>query len=806
MRTLLKKIRKIHTLLTDQFWRAKANYIKYYDLLPINEYAILMEAEHGKKLDGNIFYLLRYLATSKKYANYKIYLSSMGRHMRKFNTFLREHSIENVTVVMLASDEYMRLLASAKYLINDTSFGPYFMKKPGQIYLNTWHGTPLKTLGKSDRSGFHAIGNIQKNFLCSDYLLYPNEYTKNHMVADYMLENIGKGFSVLAGYPRNEIFFDSCSRQQIREKLGVEEKRVYVYMPTYRGSVGNGKTSRSTTYLAYFLYELDRQLAEDEILYVNLHPLARESVDFKEFKHIQKFPGRYEVYEFLNIADVLVTDYSSVFFDFAITGQKVVLFPYDEEEYLASRGMYMDIADLPFPRVYSVPDLLCELRSDKKYDDCAFLSEFCPYENKDASQLLCDRLILGEDTSIQIEPIADNGKKNVLIYTGNLARNGITTSLQSLMSCVDHEKYNYYLTFISEKIKNNKAALKTFANEVNYIATTGDMNLTILDRVVRKMFKSKLISASAYMKLCGNRVAQGFERSYGGAKIDAAIQFNGYEQEVILQFSTFSGVKSIYVHNDMVQEIATKGNQRRDVLRYAYNNYDHVAVVTQDIFLPTYKISGKKENITVARNVIDYRSVLEKGMAELGPDSYGKCSAEAEILFQAVNSDSKKFVNIGRFSPEKGHERLIRAFARVQRQEPNSHLFIIGGYDGQDSFATLEKLVRDLNLADRVFLLLKMDNPHCILKRCDYFVLSSFYEGFGLVLAEADILGKPVVSTDIPGPRGFMSQNGGTLVENSEEGIYEGMRRLAAGKIAPMNVDYKSYNQQVVLEFEALLS
>ena len=91
-----------------------------------------------------------------------------------------------------------------------------------------------------------------------------------------------------------------------------------------------------------------------------------------------------------------------------------------------------------------------------------------------------------------------------------------------------------------------------------------------------------------------------------------------------------------------------------------------------------------------------------------------------------------------------------------------------------------------------------------MLSKCDYFVLSSIYEGFGLVLAEADILGKPVISTDIPGPRTFMQKHGGTLVDNSERGILDGMQRLARGEIKAMNVDYAKYNEEIIAEFESL--
>ena len=101
---------------------------------------------------------------------------------------------------------------------------------------------------------------------------------------------------------------------------------------------------------------------------------------------------------------------------------------------------------------------------------------------------------------------------------------------------------------------------------------------------------------------------------------------------------------------------------------------------------------------------------------------------------------------------------------------------------------------------------MNMPNPYNLLAKCDYFILSSLYEGFGLVIAEADIVGLPVISTDIDGPRTFMKKHGGTLVENSEDGILDGMRLLAEGKIKPMNVDYEKYNDEVRAQFDSLFS
>ena len=169
-----------------------------------------------------------------------------------------------------------------------------------------------------------------------------------------------------------------------------------------------------------------------------------------------------------------------------------------------------------------------------------------------------------------------------------------------------------------------------------------------------------------------------------------------------------------------------------------------------------------------------------------------------------MKSDCKKFINIGRFSPEKGHDRLVNAFYKLWQENPDILLIIMGGNSRQKGYEILKDKVKYLGIENNVILLLSVSNPYPILKACDYFVLGSFYEGFGLVLAEADILGKPVVSTDIVGPRGFMKKYGGTLVDNSEEGVYDGLKMLLNDEIKPMNVDYDAYNAECVEEFEKI--
>lgn len=805
LKDFLGKIKKAYEKLKNPFWRAKCRYIKYYDSLPIDDLIILLEAEQGMTLNGNIYYIAKYLAQTPKYQHFKLYLSARGGNARRFRQMLVHNNIENVQVVTLSSDEYFRILASAKYLITDTSFLPFFMKKEGQIYLNTWHGTPLKSLGKKIQTGPHGIGNGQRNFVCSDFLLFPNEYTKDHIIEDYMLANISKSKCVLSGYPRNEIFFDAESRAKIREELGLSDKLIYAYMPTFRGKAKAGTIKKSDAYMTYYLCELDKQLTEEEILYVNLHPIVMKSgIDFRQFRHIRKFPEDYETYEFLNIADVLVTDYSSVFFDFASTGRKIVLFPYDIEEYLADRGMYLSMDELPFPQVRNERELLQELRSKKQYNDQEFCKTFAPYEGVGATQRLCDYAILGEETGLRVEEMPNNEKENVLLYVGNLAGNGITASMQALLETIDLKERNYYITFVAEYVQPYYKILFSLPEGVSFYPTTGDLNLTIFNRIIRKLFKQKIISASLYAKLLKKRIRQDYERNFGCAKFDSVIQFNGYDQEIILRFSIAPCRKSIFVHSDMLAEIKTRKNQRRDVLRYAYRAYDKVAVVTDGILPSTQKIAGKTDNICIVKNAIRYKTILKRANEELSLDEFTKCSVEREKFFALMANSCPKFVSVGRFSPEKGHRRLVDAFREQLKRTPEAKLIIMGGSSYGKNYDELLEYILTLGLEKSVILLCRVSNPYPIVKSCDYFVLSSFYEGFGLVLAEADILGKPMISTDIPGPRDFMLAHGGTLVENSEDGILDGIKMLADGKVQPLNVDYEAYNREVVQEFEQL--
>lgn len=222
----MKKIKPIITNLKkyryNMFYRARFTYTRYYKKLSINENEILLEAFNGANINGNVYYLLLELCKNEDYKNYIKYISLkknspiIETYKEILGKWLNETELSKVKIVIRNSKEYCKVLAEAKYLINNVSFPTYFMRKPEQIYLNTWHGTPLKGLGRNIKDDPISIGNVQRNFMHATHLLFPNEYTFDIMRKDYMIEKFYNGKYILTGYPKNDIFFNKKIKKEYK--------------------------------------------------------------------------------------------------------------------------------------------------------------------------------------------------------------------------------------------------------------------------------------------------------------------------------------------------------------------------------------------------------------------------------------------------------------------------------------------------------------------------------------------------------------------------------------------------------------
>ncbi len=782
--------------------KALARIYNIYYNEPLDEKLVYFESRDGGDFTGNILRICEELM-KPAYGGLRFCVYTKPGVAEKIRALAPRYGLE-LSRMRFTEDETEAVcwMEKAKYLVVDSGIPWQYVKREGQIVVNTWHGTPLKVMGRYIPTENHRIGNVQHFFLSSDYILYPSYYMKDTMLRSYMVERAASGKVLMSGYPRNSVFLDGDRREKMRGELGYEGKTVYVYMPTHRGNSAQTKHASQAQDVIDYMAELDLSLRDDEIVLVKLHVYNQSRIDFVQFEHIRPFPEGYEPYDVLNAADVLITDYSSVMFDFANARRKTILFTYDEEEYFADRGLYFPLEELPFPNVKTLDDLLAEMRSPMAYDDTAFLEKFCTFDTPDAAEKLCRHVFLGEKRCRE-EQIG-NGLENVLIFGGTLARNGITTALYNLLKGLDRTKRNYFLTFRRWDVDSDPARVERIPEYIDYLPLMNDQLYTPEEREAYDRFARSEDWDEPYPELLHRLFRREWDRFFWGVDFKYVIQFDGYGKNVNMLFMEHSTARRvIFVHNDMLREINEKHNQHGATMRTMYRNFDHVAIVSEEIRSMTEKVSGRKDNIVLVNNIHNYEEILENAEKpiEFQPNTLMRAWVPGGVE-AFLSGDGFKFVTVGRFSEEKGHARLISAFEKFCENYPDAKLMIIGGY-GRLYNDTVNAALAT-SCWRNIFFIRNIENPMPIVKQCDLFVMSSYYEGLPMTIKEADTLGVPVVSTDIPGPRYFMKRYGGYLVENSEEGVLQGMLDFAAGKVHAMNIDYEAYNRQARKEFDQL--
>ena len=587
IKRIIKLLKKVIKLLKTKSLGSK---FKKYLNKPIENQSILIDSQHGSNINGNMFYILKELCTNKKYEKNKIYVAYKKKNKNNYTMLFENYKMKNIILIDVNSKKFTKVLATAKYVFNDTSFPAYYIKRNEQIYLNTWHGTPLKTLGKSTTNDFHDIANLQKNFVVADYLLYPNEYTMEHMKEDYMLNNISNNKIVLCGYPRNEIFFEKNRRKELKKILQLDNMEVIAYMPTWRGNVRKIQGKEQLKEIKGYLKYIDEQLNENQIMFVNFHPFVKDKIDFNDYEKIFSFPSQYETYDFLNISDMLITDYSSVLFDYAITKNKIILFTYDEEEYLRDRGLYLDLKQLPFKKVTTVENLMLEINKTNSIEFKEFINQFCKYERKNNSKLICDFIINNENTKMKI---IDNHitQENIFLYAGSLNKNDKTDKLIEIINKTEYNKnYNYYISYVTEKIKNNKERLKLISNKIDYMGQLRSFcNISKFEKVMLFLLNRYKKMYNLFTKKYDNIFKTELKRIYNNIQIKAIIVYGKIGIRKICTFSQLDCIRILYIED--LKDFNKKVNKE------IYKKYNYILVNNDETYEEIEKYCGTSKNI-----------------------------------------------------------------------------------------------------------------------------------------------------------------------------------------------------------------
>ena len=268
---------------------------------------------------------------------------------------------EGSQAVAFGSGAYLRALATSKYLVNNTNFPWYFRKVPGQVYLQTWHGTPLKRLGReipNNNLTKSYLDTMDREALAWDYLISPNGFCTKVFPGAFGY----RGNIIETGYPRNDRLTTSTAadRQRIREGIGIADPStiVVMYAPTWR----DYKRSATGNWESVTFMDENIQLpAGYQMIYrghTNTHAAHKAEVAGRAID-VTKYPDVTELYL---AADVLITDFSSVMFDYTVTGKPIMFLAPDLERYREERGFYFDFeAEAPGPILATDKEVLVAL-------------------------------------------------------------------------------------------------------------------------------------------------------------------------------------------------------------------------------------------------------------------------------------------------------------------------------------------------------------------------------------------------------------------------------------------------------------
>ncbi len=373
----------------------------------LNEHLIVFEAFSGKRCGGNLRAIYEQLMEDERYRDFR-YVWIVNDVEAHADLKVRRHT----RVVKKDSHTAFILYAKAKYWFNNVALPNYLIPRPHQVYVETWHGTPLKKLGNDieyEVDPRQSLAEMHKKYYIKgrkmDYLISPSKFYSEKMISSFRLDKSKKEDIILeTGYPRNDALFTFTKEdvERIREEIGVPEgKKVILYTPTWRDNQfkkGEGFQYKEAVDFGWLM----EQLGDDYVLLFRAH----HQIGFKDVAH--DVPGVIDVTEVDDvndlyiISDLMITDYSSTMFDYGNLKRPMVFFMYDLDEYQGEiRDFYFDISELPGPIVKTQKDLAEAIRdqfANFAYDETyqAFTAKFNSLDDGNAAKRVIEATISTE--------------------------------------------------------------------------------------------------------------------------------------------------------------------------------------------------------------------------------------------------------------------------------------------------------------------------------------------------------------------------------------------------------------------------
>ena len=381
IKRIIKKIFNSNYLMRNLFnniqdLRRKNYYKKVYRDIPVDDKLVLFESFLGKQYACSPKAIYEAMRRDPRYDDFQFVWV-----FRKDNAKRYILGDERTIVVKYNSRKYFRLYARAKYWVTNWRLSSAIIKKEDQICIQTWHGTPLKKIGldlniegnatTSQKKGHQMYLNDAKKY---DYFVSPSAFCTKVFASAFGLNILNKtDILIETGYPRNDFLYRYSQDDivRIKDELNIPQKeKVILYAPTWRDNqhqLGVGYTFDMSEHIKKFLDEMSKEY----IIILRLHYLVANQLDVSAYRgRVIDCSRLDDINQLYVISDMLITDYSSVFFDYANLRRPILFYMYDLKEYESNvRDFYIDLNELPGPIIENEDTLIEQVRNVDKWKD-----------------------------------------------------------------------------------------------------------------------------------------------------------------------------------------------------------------------------------------------------------------------------------------------------------------------------------------------------------------------------------------------------------------------------------------------------
>lgn len=384
----------------------RAKYIRYYLTNKVNDKMIVFESFMGRAFSDSQKSLYKEMLNDDFFTDYTFIWAFKDANKYKY---LEEN--KNTKVIQYDSGDFYKYMATAKWWITNSRLPEYLVKKKEQKYIQCWHGTPLKRLGFDiEVEGGNALNSLKEikekyedDARRYDYMLSPSAFCTEKFASAFNLRKLNKqDVLVELGYPRNDYLFNYTNEDviKLKKELGIpESKKVILYAPTWRDN--QHKAGVGYTYdLNLDFDRLKEKLGKDYVIIFRTHYFVASQFNFDKYKgFIYNMSSHDDVNECYILSDIIITDYSSVFFDYANLKRPMLFYMYDLDEYQGKlRDFYFSLDELPGPIVKTQQELEDEILNIKDYDKklnekyTAFTNKFTYLDSGDCSKRVIEKI------------------------------------------------------------------------------------------------------------------------------------------------------------------------------------------------------------------------------------------------------------------------------------------------------------------------------------------------------------------------------------------------------------------------------